>query len=175
MLVHHDVEADFVAIAPLVEEAVDRSWSQFLADSGLNERGESNDVIDAMRAPGTDDRRRAFAQAGISKVSFNVPPAGLPANQWIGEIGKYFTAQRKPFETEELAEIYKVAQVWTSEIQDRVLRTVSLISARQGLNVAARLIEKLREEVKFVATQELPLEASSEIRNHSAWQISRRL
>jgi len=148
----------------IVEEAVDRSWSQFLTDSGLNERGESNDVIDAMRAPGTDDRRRAFAQAGISKVSFNVPPAGLPANQWIGEIGKYFTAQRKPFETEELAEIYKVAQVWTSEIQDRVLRTVSLISARQGLNVAARLIEKLREEVKFVATQELPLEASSEIR-----------
>ena len=32
------------------------------------------------------------------------------------------------------------------------------------MNVAARLVEKLREEVKFVATQELPLESSSELR-----------
>jgi hypothetical protein len=148
----------------IIEEAVDRSWSQFLADSGLNERGESNDVIDALSAPGVEDRRRTFAQSGITKVSSKVPPAGLPANQWISAIGQYFTAQRKSFETEELAEIYKVAQVWTTEIQDLVLKTVSLIAARQGLNVAARLVEKLREEVKFVATQELPLESSSELR-----------
>ena len=148
----------------IIEEAVDRSWSQFLDDSGLNERGESNDVINALIAPGVEDRRRTFAQNGITKVSFNVPPAGLPANQWISAIGQYFTAQRKSFEIEENAEIYKVAQVWSTEIQDQILKTVSLIAARQGLNVAARLVEKLREEVKFVATQELPLESSSELR-----------
>jgi len=148
----------------IIEEAVDRSWSQFLDDSGLNERGESNDVINALIAPGVEDRRRTFAQNGITKVSFNVPPAGLPANQWISAIGQYFTAQRKAFETEELAEIYKVAQVWSTNIQDQVLKAVSLVAARQGLNVAARLVEKLREEVKFVATQELPLESSSELR-----------
>lgn len=148
----------------LIEEVADRSWSQFLNDTGLNERGESNDVISALIAPGLDDRRRTFAQNGISKVAFNVPPAGLPANQWISLVGQYFTGNRKSFETDELAEIYKVAQVWTSSIQDQVLKTVSLVSARQGLNVAARLIEKLREEVKFVATQELPLEASTELR-----------
>ena len=148
----------------MVEEAADRSWTQFLSDTGLNERGESNDVVNAFKSPGVDDRRRTFAQNGVAKASFNVPPAGLPANQWIGLVGQYFTGQRKAFETEELAEIYKVSQVWTTEIQDRVLRTVSLVSARQGLNVAARLVEKLREEVKFVATQELPLEASTELR-----------
>ena len=148
----------------IVEEAVDRSWTEFLSNSGLNERNHENDVIDSLIAPGLEDRRRTFAQNGIAKVSINVPPAGLPANQWISAIGQYFTAQRKAFETEELAEIYKVAQVWTTEIQDRILKTVSLVAARQGLNVAARLIEKLREEVKFVATQELPLESSSELR-----------
>jgi hypothetical protein len=148
----------------IIEEAVDRSWSQFLDDSGLNERGESNDVINALIAPGVEDRRRTFAQNGITKVSFNVPPAGLPANQWISAIGQYFTAQRKSFEIEENAEIYKVAQVWSTDIQDQILKAVSLVAARQGLNVAARLVEKLREEVKFVATQELPLESSSELR-----------
>ena len=148
----------------IIEEAVDRSWSQFLDDSGLDERGECNDVINALIAPGVEDRRRTFAQNGITKVSFNVPPAGLPANQWISAIGQYFTAQRKSFEIEENAEIYKVAQIWSTDIQDQILKAVSLVVARQGLNVAARLVEKLREEVKFVATQELPLESSSELR-----------
>ena len=148
----------------IIEEAVDRSWGEFLIASGLNERQESDDVVNALISPSVDDRCRAFAQNAITKVSFNVPPAGLPANQWISSVGQYFTAQRKSFETEERAEIHKMAQVWTTEIQDRILNTVSLVTARRGLNVAARLVEKLREEVKFVATQELPLEASTRLR-----------
>ena len=148
----------------IVEEAVDRSWSQFLTDSGLNERGDVNEVIDALTPIGLDDRAKSFASAVINKASGGVPPAGLPSNQWISNVVNFFNLQRKAYETDEQAEIYKVAQNWTVEIQDRVLRTVALVSARQGLNVASRLVEKLRDEVKFVATQELPLEASSEIR-----------
>jgi hypothetical protein len=148
----------------IVEEAVDRSWSQFLTDSGLNERGDMNDVIDALTPIGLDDRAKSFASAVINKASGGVPPAGLPSNQWISNVINFFNLQRKAYETDEQAEIYKAAQNWTVDIQDRVLRTVALVSARQGLNVASRLVEKLREEVKFVATQELPLEASTEIR-----------
>jgi hypothetical protein len=148
----------------IVEEVVDRSWSQFLTDSGLNERGDMDDVIDALTPIGLEDRARLFASAVINKASGGVPPAGLPSNQWISNVINFFNLQRKAYETDEQAEIYKAAQNWTVEIQDRVLRTVALVSARDGLNVASRLIEKLREEVKFVATQELPLEASSEIR-----------
>jgi hypothetical protein len=148
----------------IVEEAVDRSWSQFLTDSGLNERGDMNDVIDSLSPIGLEDRAKSFASAVINKASGGVPPAGLPSNQWISNVINYFNLQRKAYETDEQAEIYKAAQNWTVDIQDRVLRTVALISARQGLNVASRLVEKLREEVKFVATQELPLEASTEIR-----------
>ena len=148
----------------IIEEAVDRSWSQFLTDSGLNERGDVNDVIDALSPIGLEDRAKTFASGVINKVSQGVPPAGLPSNQWIANVGNYFNLARKAYETDEQAEIYKVAQNWTVEIQERVIRTVSLVAARQGLNVASRLVEKLREEVKFVATQELPLEASTEIR-----------
>ena len=148
----------------IVEEAVDRSWSQFLTDSGLNERGDMNDVIDALTPIGLDDRAKSFASAVINKASGGVPPAGLPSNQWISNVINFFNLQRKAYETDEQAEIYKAAQNWTVDIQDRVLRTVALVSARQGLNVASRLVEKLRDEVKFVATQELPLEASTEIR-----------
>jgi hypothetical protein len=148
----------------IVEEAVDRSWSQFLTDSGLNERGDMNDVIDALTPIGLEDRAKSFASAVINKASGGVPPAGLPSNQWISNVVNFFNLQRKAYETDEQAEIYKVAQNWTVDIQDKVLRAVALVSARQGLNVASRLVEKLRDEVKFVATQELPLEASTEIR-----------
>ena len=148
----------------IIEEAVDRSWGQFLSDSGLNERGEKNDVIEALSPIGLEDRARAFASAIINKASGGVPPAGIPANQWVSNINNFFNLQRKAYETDEQSEIYKVAQVWTTDIQDLILKTVSLTVSRQGLNVASRLVEKLREEVKFVATQELPLEASSEIR-----------
>jgi hypothetical protein len=148
----------------IIEEAVDRSWSQFLTDSGLNERGDMNDVIDALTPIGQDDRAKSFASAVINKASGGVPPAGLPSNQWISNVINFFSLQRKAYETDEQAEIYKVAQNWTVDIQEQVLRTVALVSARQGLNVASRLVEKLRDEVKFVATQELPLEASSETR-----------
>ena len=148
----------------LIEEAVDRSWGQFLTDSGLNERGDMNEVIDSLSPVGLEDRARAFASAVINKASGGVPPAGIPANQWVSNINNFFNLQRKAYETDEQSEIYKVAQVWTTEIQDQILRTVSLTVSRQGLNVASRLVEKLREEVKFVASQELPLEAASEIR-----------
>ena len=148
----------------LIEEAVDRSWGQFLTDSGLNERGDMNEVIDSLSPVGLEDRARAFASAVINKASGGVPPAGIPANQWVSNINNFFNLQRKTYETDEQSEIYKVAQVWTTEIQDQILRTVSLTVSRQGLNVASRLVEKLREEVKFVASQELPLEAASEIR-----------
>ena len=148
----------------IIEEAVDRAWSQFLTDSGLNERNDMNEVIDALSPTGLEDRARAFASAVINKASGGVPPAGIPANQWVSNINNFFNLQRKGYETDEQSEIYKVAQVWTTHIQDQILKTVSLTVSRQGLNVASRLVEKLREEVRFVATQELPLEASSEIR-----------
>jgi hypothetical protein len=148
----------------IIEEAVNNSWGQFLSDSRMNERGEKDDVIDALSPIGLEDRAKAFASAVMKKASEGVPPAGIPANQWVSNVNNFFNLQRKAYETDELAEIYKVAQVWTTDIQDLILKTVSLTAARQGLNVASRLVEKLREEIKFVATQELPLEASSEIR-----------
>lgn len=148
----------------IIEEAVDRAWGQFLTDSGLNERGDVHEVIEALLPIGLEDRARAFASSVINKASGGVPPAGIPANQWVSNVTNFFNLQRKAYETDEQSEIYKVAQVWTTDIQDKILKTVSLTVSRQGLNVASRLVEKLREEVKFVATQELPLEASSEIR-----------
>jgi hypothetical protein len=147
-----------------IDEDVDREWSEFLTKSGLNERGESNEVIDYLVGVAAKDRAKAFAQKGLNFAEQGVDAAGLPNDQWISRLMNFFNLNRKAFETDELAEIHKLAQNWTIEIQKQIIRTVSLEISRRGLNVTTRLIERLRDEVQFVAKQELPLEAAAELR-----------
>lgn len=147
-----------------IDEDVDREWSEFLLKSGLNERGEINEVIDYLIGVGSKDRAKAFAQKGLTFAEQGVDAAGLPNEQWISRLMNFFNLNRKSFETDELAEIHKLAQHWTVEIQKTLLNTVSLVVSRRGLNVASSLIARLRDEVQFVAKQELPLEAAAELR-----------
>ena len=147
-----------------IDEDVDREWSEFLQKSGLNERGESNDVIDYLLGVAAKDRAKSFAQKGLNFAEQGVDAAGLPNDQWISRLMNFFNLNRKSFETDELAEIHKLAQQWTVEIQQQILNVVSLEISRRGLNVTARLLQKLRDEVQFIAKQELPLEAAAELR-----------
>ena len=147
-----------------IDEVVDREWSQFLSNSGLDDRGETNDVIDYLLGVATKDRAKAFAQKGLNFAEQGVDAAGLPIDQWISRLMNFFTLNRKAYETDEMAEIHKLAQQWSSEIQKRILNTVSLEISRRGLNVTRKLIERLRDEVQFVSKQELPLESAAELR-----------
>ena len=147
-----------------IDEDVDREWSEFLTKSGLNERGESNEVIDYLMGVEVKDRAKAFAQKGLNFAEQGVDAAGLPNDQWISRLMNYFNLNRKAFETEELSEIHKLAQAWTVSIQRQIINTVSVEISRRGLNVTARLIARLRDEVQFVSKQELPVEASAELR-----------
>ncbi len=147
-----------------IDENADREWSEFLSDSGLNERGESNEVIDSLVGVGSKDRAKAFAQKGLNFAEQGVDAAGLPNDQWISRLMNFFNLNKKAYETDELAEIYKLAQSWTVEIQKRIINEVSLLISRHGLNVAARLIQRLRDEVQFISKEELPLEAAAELR-----------
>lgn len=147
-----------------ISEDVDREWGEFLTKSGLNERGENNQVIDFLLGVGAKDRAKSFAQKGLTFSEQGVDAAGLPIDQWISRLMNYFNLNRKTFETDELAEIHKLAQKWTQDIQVQILNLVSLEISRRGLNVTANLISRLRDEVQFVAKQELPLEAAAELR-----------
>ena len=148
----------------LIAEDVDREWGEFLTKSGLNERGDRNEVIDYLLGVAAKDRAKAFAQKGLNFAEQGVDAAGLPVDQWISRLMNFFNLNRKSFETDELAEIHKLAQNWTVEIQQQILNLVSLEISRRGLNVTAKLLERLRDEVQFVAKQELPLEAAAELR-----------
>ena len=150
----------------LVEDAASREWSNFLRESGLNERGEDNDVINALASADLSERTKAFAQKALTFAEQGVDAVGLPIDQWVSRLTNFFALKQKEYETDELAEAQKMAQQWVTSIQQQLLTLVSKTAARRdlGLNVTATLIERLRDEVRFVAQQELPVEANRERR-----------
>lgn len=148
----------------LIAMEVDYNWGGFLQNSGLNERGEADDVLNALTPVDSKERSQGFAQKAMNFAQQGVEPAGLSNDQWVERLTNYFKLNQKAFELEERAAICKVAQDWAIEIQEKLNRVVSTISARNGLHVSAELISKLRQEVVFVAKQELPTDAAKEIR-----------
>lgn len=148
----------------LISETVSYNWGSFLQETGLNERGESNQVIDALTPVDAEPRRKGFAQKALEFAQQGVEPAGLSNDQWVERLTNFFKLNQKNFETDDYAAVCKVAQTWVNEIQDRVIRAVSVSISRDGLFVTAEMLKRLRDEVQFVSKQELPTDAAKEIR-----------
>lgn len=154
----------------LVEEEAKASFDEFLEATGLNERDPKDDVIDALRPKGQDDRAKQFVNSVLNKSALNVDQAGLPSLEWIQKIANNFQGLQKAFEAEETGLLYASAQEWTEQVQDKINQAVSLVASRVGLQVSVRLLQKLREEVVFTASQELPVTAAAKLRKLSSLQ-----
>lgn len=151
-------------LTQLVNERVDRGWSNFLQASGLNERGDSNQVLEALTPSDSKEKCDAFASKALIFAEQGVDAAGLSSDQWVERLLNFFRLQQKGFEVEDRAATCKVAQVWVGDIQKKLLALVSQSIASSGLAVSIDLLRKLREEVVFVSKEELPKDAAAEIR-----------
>ncbi|MFZ9756334.1 MAG: hypothetical protein ACO3DK_09915, partial [Bacteroidia bacterium] len=148
----------------LIALEVEYNWGNFLQNSGLNERGEADDVLNSLTPVDSKERSQAFVQKAMSFAQQGVEPAGLSNEQWVERLTNFFKLNQKAFETEERNAICEQAKQWAVNIQEQIIRVTSTVVSRSGLNVAADLISKLRQEVVFVAKQELPTDAAKEIR-----------
>jgi hypothetical protein len=151
----------------LVETEANNIFPEFLEATGLDERDPKNDVNDALTPVGQEDRVRQFVNTILKNAAINVEAAGLASSEWIREITNKFERSSKTFEVEEAGHLYATAQNWTEDIQDKIISATSLMAARVGLQVAVRLVQKLREEVSFTANEELPVTASAKLRKLS--------
>ena len=151
----------------LVEEETESVFLEFLKASGLDERDPANDVIDALKPVGQEDRVKQFVNKILTNSALNVDQAGLPSDQWIQKLVNNFQGLQKGFEAEEAGHLYAQSQSWTEEVQDKIISAVSLMASRVGLPVTLRLIQKLREEVSFTAKQELPVTTQAKLRKLS--------
>jgi len=148
----------------LVNERVEKEWSNFLSKSGLNERGGSNQVLNSLIPKDSQEKCDAFSSKAIAFAQQGVDAAGLSSDQWVERILNFFRLQQKGFEVEDRAATCKVAQVWVGAIQKQLLGVVSQSIASNGFAVTIDLLKKLREELVFVSKEELPKDAAAEIR-----------
>jgi hypothetical protein len=148
----------------LVNESVERGWGNFLQDSGLNERGEANQVLDALIPADSKEKCDAFASKALAFAQQGVDAAGLSSDQWVERLLNFFRLQQKGFEVEDRAATCKVVQTWVGTIQRQILGVVSQSISSSGFAVTIELLRKLREEVVFVSKEELPKDSAAEMR-----------
>ena len=148
----------------LITERVENTWAEFLSRSGLNERDPANDVVDALVPADSQARFQAAATAMVARAAQGVGPKGLDPTTWAQRLLWDYNNTLPQILGQENEARFQASREWARTIQDRLVRQVTEIAGTHGLQVAARLVEKLRDEVKFVANSELVTEASTKRR-----------
>lgn len=123
----------------------------FLNSLSLNERGRSDQVIDAMRPPEHETQLREAA-ARIESMLAQEPKA-LPAPVWVDRIH----LQVGPHADEHLHRVgqrmRELAQAWAEALPDAFVHATLQMVSRHGLDVTVSLLDMVAEELLAVCTE----------------------
>jgi hypothetical protein len=136
-------------------------WAEFLTDSGLDERGTRDQVIEALKPEGLASEVSRFAGSIIDDAAQGIDAAGQPPATWLARIHAGFNQRLEPYRLDRQNDVQTQAARFAGAAVDSLEGLVSQFAARDGLAVAVELIGKLREEIRFVGTEELPVEAEA--------------
>jgi hypothetical protein len=144
-----------------IKEQVELSQQEFIEQTGLNERGENNDLLDAIALPEARTLAAQFAGGVVARASGGVGDNGLAPAEWLHRIMQGVENTEQQLRVDMLRGVESKARLFASTLESRLNRVVSTFAAREGhgLAVAHGLIVWLRSEVKFVADTEMPAEA----------------
>jgi hypothetical protein len=145
------------------ERVADRAalrWPEFLIESGLDERGERDQVLDRIRP---DDHERAitgFANDLIQRAAGGVGADGQSPADWLQRLRSDLQLRLQQFARERKSAIEQQAARYASAFEQEILGVVGRFAASEGLWVATDMLRRLIEELRFVALEELPMEAA---------------
>jgi len=125
------------------------AWIGFLEDSGLNERSERDDVINALRPKKRDENYARFiaeirnaASQGLDKNG------GLNANTWQERIMHFYTQSLNQYLDDERDERNHLVRDWVGQIVPQLLQISAKTAVQNGLPVVAELLARLESEVQ---------------------------
>jgi len=144
-----------------VAKVVEHTWNDFRKNSGLDERNPANDVIDALK-PRDESAFDTFARDAIDTAAGRDP--NLDSAKWESRITSYFKANIGKFVSDHRQDISKAAQVWTENVQEKLLAATADAVGLSGFRVAIGLLTTLRAEIDFLVNVELPADASTKSR-----------
>jgi hypothetical protein len=145
------------------ERVADRAalrWPEFLQQSGLDERGEHDQVLDRLLPEDHDRAAGTFANDILQRAAENARPEGLSPADWLTRIRNQVPLRLQQFGRERRSAIEQQAANFAQSFEREILGVVGRYAASEGLAVTSDLVRRLIEEVRHVGADELPMEAT---------------
>ena len=141
-----------ISVRELIQEKSDEIWPNFLLDSGLDERGSQNQIVDALLPEQAQERIKQYVNGIIKK---NVAATARPLATFSRAIWSEWETESSTFLTTVKNEMSSKAQKWVPSIQEKLRDQISNELMLNGYAVLTNLTERLEVELREHVMPEL--------------------
>jgi hypothetical protein len=143
----------------IIDEASEANRWRFIHYSGIDERDDHNDILDALTPAEQDASLTNFEQAVRSRVG----TSALPPAQWVERIQTALLQEGPSVRGAVTDARLSLARQWVRDIQRQLSSHVARYAVSLGMKVTERLVRDLIEEANFCVGQ-LREEAAESLR-----------
>lgn len=148
----------------LIQEQAEHAYGTFLSDSGLNELGEHDDLIDALQPPKALIRAADELSGELfAAIRETRPSKGFVLDDVVARIRAEVENRSTRFAGTQEAERLQHTRTWVIEIQTRLVDVTARAVAEHGAAVTGELLRRLTDEMTQVV-DELRNEADQRFR-----------
>lgn len=149
---------DGISIVSLIQEKSDENWPNFLLDSGLDEKGSQNQIIDALFPKDWDSDIKAFVRGIVDK---SVSDKAIPLAKFSQVVWSEWETDVNEFLKKTKSKINLQARNWVPSIQNKLREQIGNELTQNGYAVVSNLIAKLTDELREHSLPELLREHES--------------
>ena len=141
-----------VSVRELIQEKSAQVWPNFLVDSGLDERGSQNQILDSLLPDQLQERIKQYV-AGLINKNISSTPKSLAIfskavwSEWETESDAFLKTLKSEMSTK--------AEKWVPEIQTHLRELIAKELMLNGYAVVTNLIERLKVELEEHVRTEL--------------------
>ena len=141
-----------VTVVDLIQEKSDQVWPKFLIESGLDQRGSENQIIDALLP---DQLQELIKQFVVGLIKKSVTSTPIPIATFSRAVWSEWEYEFDAFLESLKSEMSSKSQVWVPEIQEKIQNLVAHELAQNGYVVLSSLTKRLETELREHVIPEL--------------------
>ncbi len=142
----------------LIQKKSDEIWPNFLLDSGLDEKGNQDQILNALYSKNWNSEVKQFV-TGIVKKS--VSEKAIPLGKFAQGVWSEWETDASEFLKDSRDKINSRARAWVPEIQEKIREQIGTELTQSGYAVLTNLVARLSEELAQHSLGELKREHES--------------
>ena len=136
----------------LIQEEADKIWAGFLLESGVDERGSQDQILEALLP---SDWKSVIKQHVNAMIKNNISDRPAPLAAFSRAISSDWATSADAFMNAEKKKISENAKNWVPNIQESIKELIARELMRNGYEVITNLITRLESELKNHVIPEL--------------------